>query len=121
MTIERIYYQRNFRIGEFLYENIGIGIAINEGEDAKQALDQAKDLVEKYHWENVNKDLEHQQQEPLRDIQVVKSTPEEQRTADLIADILMCPTLAELESYKLLLNRPELEMAYNQRLKHFQP
>lgn len=65
MTIEKIYYQRNFRIGEFLYENIGIGIQVNEGEDALQALDEAKRLCHEYHNQNIRDELKHQNEENL--------------------------------------------------------
>lgn len=113
MHIDRVYFQRNFRIGEFLYENIGIGIAINEGEDAKLALDEAKELVNQYHWENVNKSLEHQQEEPLRDIQVQKPPAGH----SLEEQIRACTTIKELIEFKLLADmNAKLGIAYTETL-----
>jgi hypothetical protein len=52
MNVEKIYYQRNFPIGQFLFETIGIGITINGNEDAQHALDEAKRLVCEYNEKN---------------------------------------------------------------------
>ncbi len=51
MNVSKVYYQRNFRIGDFQYETIGIGIDVNVGEDAHAAMEEAKRLVLEYNAE----------------------------------------------------------------------
>lgn len=65
MNIEKVFYQRNFRIGDFIYESIGIGIQVDEGEDAKQALDEAKRLCHEYHNQHIIDELKHQTDESI--------------------------------------------------------
>ena len=55
MHIQVINYQRTFNLGNYASEKIGVEVAINAGEDAKEALETAKSLVEEYHKENVAK------------------------------------------------------------------
>jgi hypothetical protein len=55
MHIQVINYQRTFNLGNYASEKIGVEVAINAGEDAKEALETAKLLVEEYHKENVAK------------------------------------------------------------------
>jgi len=63
MNVEKIYYQRNFPIGQFLFETIGIGITINGNEDAQHALDEAKRLVCEYNEKN-NPHLQNDSPQP---------------------------------------------------------
>ena len=49
MHIQVINYQRTFNLGNYASEKIGVEVAINAGEDAKEALETAKSLVEEYH------------------------------------------------------------------------
>ena len=113
MQIERVYYQANYRRGDFLYENIGIGVLINEGEDAKQALDQAKSLCDEYHLANLPKE----QPQPINEEKIIQS-PKESAEIGVIAAINSCTELKVLETFqKLAKSKPEFQIAYDNQLK----
>jgi hypothetical protein len=99
----------------FQSEKIGVELTLNEGEDAKEALDTARLLVEEYHKEN-NKELEE-----MRGTQVVtideKLSPDEQ----IIRDINSCSDLKILESYRLIVKKnPQFQETYNLKLNQLQ-
>lgn len=50
MQITEIYYQRNFQVGEFLYEHYGVKIGINGTEDIDQAFTEAERIVKQQHY-----------------------------------------------------------------------
>ena len=49
MNIKTVYYQKTFNLGNYNSERIGIEVALNEGENAEDALNTARNLVEEYH------------------------------------------------------------------------
>jgi hypothetical protein len=49
MRIERINYQKVFRLQEFVNERIGVEVVINEGDSVEEALRIARELVEEDH------------------------------------------------------------------------
>lgn len=51
MQIERVYFQKNFQVGDFLYEHIGVGISLEAGESAKEALETAMQFAKEQHFE----------------------------------------------------------------------
>jgi hypothetical protein len=117
MRIEKIYYQRNFPIGQFLFETIGIGIIVNEGEDPQQALDEAKKLACEYNTANNPHLAETQPSEPttLPTLKVEREQIEGKSVAEQIATVT---ELKVLEGYKLLVkNNPDWLNAYNLKLK----
>jgi len=84
MHINQISYQKTFNLGNYSSERIGVEIVINEGEDAKEALNTAKALVEEYHKQSAN-DLpqclqyafpEPSTTDPLPTIQTSEQLPE---------------------------------------------
>ena len=112
MTISKIYYQRNFRIGDFQYETIGIGIDINEGENAHEALEEAKRLVIEYNAEQ-NHPVPHIQEstvpQPLPEIQVDKV-----KDISLTEQICFAENIGELKQFELLAKmNPNLQKAYD--------
>ena len=114
---ERIFYQRNFRISEFLYETIGAGILLEQGQDAKQALSECKALVNEYHNENMIISIEHQEiyipDDKLPDIQVEK----EIREQTLEEQIMSCEEIKVLESYKFIAKKDRhLQLAYDKKM-----
>lgn len=110
--IEKVYYQRNFRIGDFLYENIGVGIILQPGEDAKQALDEAKRLSLEYHNEHLQNELAHQE---TPSIQTEKVETDYQTVID---EIYKCETITELKGWqKISLSSPQTITAYTTKLK----
>lgn len=115
MQISKIYYQRNFRIGDFQYETIGIGIDINEGEDAKQAMDEAKRLVIEYNAEQ-NHPVPHIQETnipaELPIIQVDKGPQLEDMTLE--QQIRSCKDMKVLKVYESIVKKDMLlKKAYN--------
>ena len=114
---QRIFYQRNFRISEFLYETIGAGILLEQGQDAKEALNECKALVNEYHNENMIISLEHQERyipdDKLPEIQVEK----EIREQTLEEQMASCTEIKVLESYKFIAKKdPELQLAYDKKM-----
>lgn len=51
MQIERVYFQKNFQVGDFLYEHGGMSIVIDKGEDPKEAMKLAEQFVNEWHFE----------------------------------------------------------------------
>ena len=104
MTISKIYYQRNFRIGDFQYETIGIGIDLNEGENAHEALEEAKRLVIEYNAEQ-NHPVPHIQEstvpQPLPEIRVDKKAIEVNYEV-VIEEINKCTTIKELDEWNMI-------------------
>ena len=47
MKCTRIYYEKCFNLGNYQNEKVGVEIELAEGETATQALDAAKDFVER--------------------------------------------------------------------------
>ena len=113
---EKVYYQRNFRISEFIYETIGAGIILDVGQEAKQALDECKALVNQYHNENMATSLEHQEphipEHLLPEIQVKDNGLSHGSTLE--DHINSCTEFGVLESYYLIVkNNPTLKYVYD--------
>lgn len=53
MHISKVNYTKTFNLGSYQSEKIGVEIDLNEGEDAKEALAAAKDLVHEYYMEGL--------------------------------------------------------------------
>jgi Tfp pilus assembly protein PilO len=117
MHISKVSYQKTFNLGSYTSEKIGVELDINEGEDAKLALDKARKLVQEYHIEN-NKGLyvRGEMDEMLPEVQ--KQKPEKTAIESLIEDINTCTEIKVLESYRLIAkSKPELQTAYDNHLK----
>lgn len=56
MKIKTINYSKIFATSSYLNERIGVEVELNDGEDAKQALQAAKELATEFHRES-NPDL----------------------------------------------------------------
>jgi len=128
MTINQVSYQKTFNLGNYSSERIGVEIVLNEGEDAKEALNTAKALVEEYHKENnVLNSLPYPYDvvfgngklhpyEPLPEIKVEKEQPREQTLEEQIRS---CTELNVLKAYQLLVKKdPILQEAYNQTMSN---
>lgn len=48
----KIYYQRNFPIGQFLYEHIGIELIVEQGKTVDETIKEARELVFENHKKN---------------------------------------------------------------------
>lgn len=103
MHIQVINYQRTFNLGNYASEKIGVEVAINAGEDAKEALEAAKSLVEEYHKENVAKlkDLGYFYEDQIK-IEIVPT--QSKQTLDEKTKVLIdaCKTREELKAWELM-------------------
>jgi hypothetical protein len=124
MHIQVINYQKTFNLGNYSSERIGIEVAINPGESAKEALDTARGLVEEYHAENVKR-----QKELLEFLGVGYETVPEKviptQSPKTLAEktkyfIDQCKNEGELKAWELMSkSNPELLEYYNDKLKSF--
>ena len=119
MHIQVINYQRTFNLGNYASEKIGVEVAINAGEDAKEALETAKSLVEEYHKENVAKlkDLGYFYEEQI-EVETIPTQSKKTLTEKTKEFIDACKTRSELKSWELMSkSSPELLEHYNKKLK----
>jgi len=127
MTINQVSYQKTFNLGNYSSERIGVEIVLNEGEDAKEALNTAKALVEEYHQGTTPNNTipipydimfgngKLHPYEPIPEIKVEKEQPREQTLEEQIRS---CTELNVLKAYQLLVKKdPILQEAYNQTMK----
>jgi len=118
MYIDKISYQKTFNLGSFQSERIGVEISLNEGEDAKEALNTAKNLVHEYYMEGLPKEPIQIEQvadnKPVPIVQVEKPSKEDQQKQYL----LDCKDITELKTFeKLVKSNPHLMETYDEQLK----
>jgi len=115
MHIQTINYQKTFNLGNYSSERIGIEIAINAGEDAKEALETAKQLVEEFHAEqNLQKSVSNPHEEP---VQVIKTQSPKTLAEKTKHFIDLCKNKQELKTWELMCkSNPELKEYYDQQL-----
>jgi hypothetical protein len=117
MHIQVINYQKTFNLGNYSSEKIGVEIALNQGDDAKLALQEAQKLVEEYHQENLEK-IQFQSVEEIIWNEPVKKEKKEtksvtQRTKEFIDS---SKTVKELKAWELMCkNNVELSQYYNEK------
>ncbi len=119
MHIQVINYQRTFNLGNYASEKIGVELAINAGEDAKEALETAKSLVEEYHKENVAKlkDLGYFYEDQIK-IEIVPTQSKQKLDEKTKVFIDACKTKEELKAWELMSKRnTELLEYYNKKFK----
>jgi len=121
MHIQTVNYTRTFNLGNYSSEKIGVEIAINEGENAKQALEEAKKLVEEFHEENVTKLKElgfyPYEEEP---VEVIKTQSKQTLAEKTKSFIDLCKNEEELKAWELMAkSNTELKEYYNEKLKTF--
>lgn len=141
MQIERISYRKTFNLGNYSSESIGVDILLNEGEDAKQALEEAKKLVIEYHKENNPQIYEEQDYEgmgtSIEDCMAAKyvdsgnkfvgqsqaikpSNPSPQKLSQeetIIRDIHTCKDITTLNAYKLIAkNNPTIKQHFESKM-----
>jgi len=115
MNIQTINYQKTFNLGNYSSERIGVEIAINAGEDAKEALETAKQLVEEFHKESLQESVSQPYSEP---VQVIKTQSPKTLAEKTKHFIDLCKNKQELKTWELMCkNNPELKEYYDQKLK----
>lgn len=116
MHIQTINYQKTFNLGNYSSERIGVEISINAGEDAKEALETAKQLVEEFHKESKS-------QEPVSEpysepVQVIKTQSPKTLAEKTKHFIDLCKSKQELKAWELMCkNNSELKEYYDQKFK----
>lgn len=110
MHIQTINYQKTFNLGNYSSEKIGVEIVLNAGEDAKQALDTAKALVEEYHKENFKQE----------EVVVEENISPEKEIDNTIALIGACKNEGELRQFFLMCqSNPVLKSYYDLKVATF--
>lgn len=121
MHFERIYLQKNFQThpadNPFLYDHIGIGVFVKEGESMEEAEKSAKEYIADYVKRNTHyPDHSHIQTstpQTIPDIQINAVAVEK----PLSQEIEECTTLEDLVSYKVLAYTHGLSGKYQRKFK----
>jgi hypothetical protein len=118
MHIQTVNYTRTFNLGNYSSEKIGVEFSLNQGESANKALDIARDLVEEYHKQNVErlKGLGYFYDEQVRE--EIIPTQSKQTLAEKTKNFIdSCKTKEELKAWELMSkSNPELLEHYNNKL-----
>jgi hypothetical protein len=122
MHIQTINYTRTFNLGNYSSEKIGVEFALNPGESADKALDNARQLVEEYHKKSVKQieeaGLYFEQDEPIVE-KVIPTQSKKTLTERTKEFINSCKTKQELKAWELMCkNNPELLEYYNNKLNN---
>lgn len=121
MHIQTINYTRTFNLGNYSSEKIGVEFALNPGESADKALDNARQLVEEYHKKSVKQieeaGLYFEQDEPIAE-KIIPTQSKKTLTERTKEFIDSCTTKEELKAWELMSkNNAELMEYYNNKLK----
>jgi hypothetical protein len=122
MHIQTINYTRTFNLGNYSSEKIGVEFALNPGESADKALDNARQLVEEYHKKSVKQieeaGLYFEQDEPIVE-KVIPTQSKKTLTERTKEFINSCTTKQELKAWELMCkNNSELLEYYNNKLNN---
>tara|TARA_R110000868_G_scaffold200947_1_gene448523 strand:- start:102 stop:473 length:372 start_codon:yes stop_codon:yes gene_type:complete len=122
MHIQTINYTRTFNLGNYSSEKIGVEFALNPGESADKALDNARQLVEEYHKKSVKQieeaGLYFEQDEPIFE-KVIPTQSKKTLTERTKEFINSCTTKQELKAWELMCkNNSELLEYYNNKLNN---
>jgi hypothetical protein len=122
MHIQTINYTRTFNLGNYSSEKIGVEFALNPGESADKALDNARQLVEEYHKKSVKQieeaGLYFEQDEPIIE-KVIPTQSKKTLTERTKEFINSCTTKQELKAWELMCkNNSELLEYYNNKLNN---
>ena len=122
MHIQTINYTRTFNLGNYSSEKIGVEFALNPGESADKAFDNARQLVEEYHKKSVKQieeaGLYFEQDEPIVE-KVIPTQSKKTLTERTKEFINSCTTKQELKAWELMCkNNSELLEYYNNKLNN---
>ena len=129
MHIQTVSYTRTFNLGNYSSEKIGVEFSLNAGDSANKALDNARELVEQYHAENVKRqeELNENVGESLYRIiggsgipnknEIIPLQSKQTLVEKTKAFIDSCKTKEELKAWELMSkSNPELLEHYNNKL-----
>jgi hypothetical protein len=118
MHIQTVNYTRTFNLGNYSSEKIGVEFSLNQGESANKALDIARELVEEYHKQNVErlKRLGYFHDEQIAE-EVIPTQSKQTLAEKTKAFIDSCKTKEELKAWELM-SKSNLELLehYNNKL-----
>lgn len=122
MHIQTINYTRTFNLGNYSSEKIGVEFALNPGESADKALDNARQLVEEYHKKSLKQIEESgyyfEQDEPIEE-KIIPTQSKKTLTERTKEFIDSCNTVEELKAWELMSkNNTELQEHYNNKLNN---
>ena len=110
MKITKVAYSKTYPIGMH-WERIFIEGELSSDEDPRKALYECKKTVENFHYES-NKADEKKKQEEKQSVSTLES---------IINDINSCADLVKLKEYRIFVKqKPELQAAYDKKLKELQ-
>lgn len=119
MHIQTVNYTRTFNLGNYSSEKIGVELSLNEGDNAGEALDTAKNLVEEYHKQNIAKlkELGYFYDEQISE-EVIPTQSKKTLAEKTKEFINSCKTKEELKAWELMSkSNPELLEHYNNKFK----
>ena len=120
--ITTVSYSKLYPLAVFSNERIGVEMSLEEGEDAKSALETCKSLVHEFHFE-ANKELYAMLGTKVvaigeDELPVVQQHPKVTQEQSIINDISTVTDLKVLESYKLIAkSNTDIQTAYDNQLK----
>lgn len=115
MPIVKITYQRSYVIGPFLQERIGVEIDLTEGQDAMQALHEAKKLTDQFNIEaNPHLQSGPQPQEP--EVLPVQQVEKPFEPISLLEQIESCTSPTVLKVFLKMLKTNEERSAYENKM-----
>ena len=112
MRFNAVSYSRIYPMGMYANEKISVEVIVNELEDPKKALAEAKRLCDEFHQENL-KTYQEKQEEPIEEIKTQSPKTIAERTKEFLSG---CKTKEELKAWHLMCkNNPELLNVYNEK------
>ena len=117
MKINQVNYQKTFNLGNYSSERIGVDITLNEGDDAKEALATAKQLVEEYHVQG------YAAREAAVPVIVATPLPQPKKSTEplsLADQIKTCTEIKVLESYKFIVKGKPEQQVYDRIMMELQ-
>ena len=121
MNISKVTYSKVFPLGAYTNERIGAEVDLQVGDDPKQALADAKKLVEEFHRE-ANPYLFSVPDNFIEGEQKADDIPPQPKSIpELINE---CKTVKELKSYRMIVYTkavpPETQELYETKLRELQ-
>lgn len=124
MQFTSISFEKLFPTGAYMNEKIRVDVSLNLGDNAMEAIDEARKLVNENFEKNnphlVTPDIPIIPKSILEVASIKEYHNHNQQAAQqpLTEQIKSCTDLKVLESYKFIVKgKPELELAYQNKLK----
>lgn len=124
MNIKTVTYMKIYPTGmNYLNHRIGVEVEVAPGESPEDAFKLAKDTVDRWNAESNPGMATAMEYMNGNGLPVIKTNDESKKSASerIIDQINGCSDIKVLETFKLLAkNHPEVQEAYDKKLKSFQ-